>query len=107
MKPLPAGASPPILQLEGSNGAWPVNVAKYLVEAYLADSPAALAHASESARLLAELDREIRYIRTTFLPGEESVFHVFEASSPSVVIAAANEVELPVERITEAFEDID
>jgi hypothetical protein len=83
------------------------DVARYLVESYLADVPAALEEASRSARLVAERDRAIRYVRTTFLPGEESVFHVFEASSPSVVIAAANEVALPVERITEAFEDID
>ena len=80
-------------------------MARYLVEAYLADTPAALEQASRSARQLAELDGEIQYVRTTFLPGEESVFHVFEATSPGVVIAAANEVALPVDRISEAFED--
>jgi hypothetical protein len=80
-------------------------VARYLVESYLADTPTALEQACRSARLLTELDRDIQYVRTTFLPGEESVFHVFEATSSTVVIAAADQVALPVDRISEAFED--
>ena len=82
-------------------------VARYLVESYLADIPMALEQARRSARRLPELDQDIQYVRTTFLPGEESVFHVFEAPSPAVVMAAANEVALPVDRIAEAVEDID
>ena len=83
------------------------DVARYLVESYLADNPIALEQARRSARRLPELDQDIQYVRTTFLPGEESVFHVFEAPSPAVVMAAANEVALPVDRIAEAVEDID
>ena len=82
-------------------------MARYVVEAYLADTPAALEHASRSARRMAAPDRGIHYVRTTFLPGDESVLHVFEAPSTAVLIAAADEVALPVDRIAEAFEDID
>jgi Protein of unknown function (DUF4242) len=82
-------------------------MARFVVEAYLADTPAALEQASRSARRMAASDRGIQYVRTTFLPGDESVLHVFEAPSTAVLIAAADEVALPVDRIAEAFESID
>jgi hypothetical protein len=53
----------------------------YLVEAYAADAPAALDEARARAQLTAELGTGVRYLRTTFLPGDETLLHLFEAPS--------------------------
>ena len=44
----------------------------YLVESYLADSPAAVAEAREHARSLDDAGAGVHYVRTTFLPGDVS-----------------------------------
>lgn len=75
----------------------------YLVEAYLADSPAALADMRARVHRAAEWDR-VRYVRTTFLPADEVVLHLFEAPSEEVVRRAVGRVDLPYERIVEAVE---
>jgi len=36
---------------------------------------------SEARTLVEEQDARIRYVRTTFLPGDETILHVFEAPS--------------------------
>jgi hypothetical protein len=74
----------------------------YLVEAYASGNAVGYQH--ERARLVAELGTDIRYIRTTFLPGDETVLHVFEATSPEALIEAARVAALPYERIVEAVE---
>jgi hypothetical protein len=79
-------------------------VPSYLVESYLADSPAAAADAEARARLAAELDDGVRYVRTTFLPADELVMHVFEAASADAVRCAAGRAGLPYERVVEAVE---
>ncbi len=53
----------------------------YLVESYLADSETALENARGRARRTAELGAGVRYVRTTFLPGDETILHLFEAPS--------------------------
>jgi len=77
----------------------------YLVESYLTDSLAAVADARERAHLAAELGTGVRYVRTTFLPGDETVLHVFEAASADVLEHAARLAALAHERIVEAVED--
>jgi hypothetical protein len=76
----------------------------YLVESYLTDSPAAVADARERAQLTAELGADVRYVRTTFLPGDETVLHVFEAASAEAVARAARLAALEYERIVAAVE---
>ena len=79
-------------------------VATYLVESYLANRPRAVEHARTAARRAADVDPGIRYLRTTFLPSDETVFHLFEARSEAVIRAAASTASLPIDRITEAVE---
>lgn len=62
----------------------------YLVEAYLPRSHArgARAAARRARAAAAALSSEgvlIRYVRTTFLPEDETCFHLFEASSAEAV----------------------
>jgi hypothetical protein len=76
----------------------------YLVECYLADSADAVADARERAYLAAELGAGVRYVRTTFLPSDETVLHVFEAASPAAVAYAAGLAALEYERILEAVD---
>ncbi len=77
---------------------------RYLVESYSAGSGAAVAHAEERAQQAAELGSGVCYLRTTFLPGDETVLHWFEAPSTEALAEAAKRAGLPYERITEAVE---
>jgi hypothetical protein len=76
----------------------------YLVESYLADTPAAVEEARERARSLADDGDGVRYVRTTFLPDDETVLHVFEAASAEALERAARLAALEYERIVEAVE---
>lgn len=75
----------------------------YLVEAYTSGAIAA-AEASDRARRVAELHDGVRYVRTTFLPGDETILHLFEAPSASALAEASRLAELHFERIVEAVE---
>ena len=79
----------------------------YLVESYAADSPAALDEARARAQLTAELGKGVRYVRTTFLPGDETLLHVFEAPSAEALGQAGQLAELSYDRIVEAIEGTD
>jgi hypothetical protein len=74
----------------------------YLMESYAAVS--AVDAQGERARLAAELGTDVRHLRTTFLPGDETILHVFEAESPEALREAARAAELPYDRIVEAVE---
>lgn len=76
----------------------------YLVEAYLADHPSAVDDARTAARRAAEVAPGIRHLRTTFLPRDEMVLHLFEAPSEADILAAASSAALTIDRITEAVE---
>lgn len=83
-------------------------MAEFLVECYISGADAAAAgRTAERGRLAAdELTRAgkpIRYVRSIFVPREETCFFLYEAASADVVRAAAIEAELPFERVTEAF----
>jgi hypothetical protein len=64
-------------------------VPSYLVEAYLPRD------AAPEPRLRRWRTRgvPIRYVRTTYLPDDETCFHVFEAASSDIVEAAGRRTE--------------
>ena len=74
----------------------------YLVESYAANS--SVEDQRERAQLAAEVGTGVRHVRTTFLPGDETLLHVFEAESAEAVREAVHVAELPHERIVEAVE---
>ncbi|MBW3658455.1 MAG: DUF4242 domain-containing protein [Actinobacteria bacterium] len=48
--------------------------------------------------------RDIRYIRSTFVPGEAHCMCLFEASGPEVVSELNDDAEIPYTRVTEALD---
>ncbi len=81
----------------------------YLVEAYLPRAQAEEARAAGlRARVAAErLSREgvpVRYVRTTFLPDDETCFHLFEADSAAAVEEVSHRARLGRGRIVPAIE---
>src|SRR5215207_4810474 len=83
-------------------------MAKYLVERYLPGlTPEQLAAAAGSAkRTTATMRQEgtpVQYLRSTFIPGEEKCFCLFEGPSAEVVRTANDRAQLPYERIVEAM----
>jgi hypothetical protein len=84
-------------------------VLTYQVEAYMPRSQAEDARAAGwRARAAAEeLSRDgiaIRYIRTTFLPDDETCFHVFEAESTDAVEEASSRAGLGRARVVVAID---
>lgn len=77
----------------------------FLIEAYLADGPTALEDACAAARRAADDAAGIRYLRSTFVPRDETVFHVFEAQSSTALLAATRRAALAVDRIGEAIDE--
>ena len=80
-------------------------VPSFLVESYVAASSDAFDDACERARHTAELGTGVRYVHTTFLPGDETVLHLFEAPSAEALDEAGRLAELQFERIVEAIDD--
>ena len=74
----------------------------YVIESYAAGS--VVQDQQERARLAAELGTGVRYVRTTFLPEDETLLHLFEATSPDALRRAARDAALAYERIVEAVE---
>ena len=72
----------------------------YLVEVYVPNA--------EDARAAAvQLRREsgsVRYVRMTFLPGDETCFHLLEAASEAAVAEACRRAGLGSARIVPAVE---
>ena len=81
----------------------------YLVETYVPRSRAVEARAAgRRARAVAEeLSREgtpVGYIRTTFLPDDETCFHLFEAVSARAVEEVSRRAKLGRARIVPAID---
>ena len=76
----------------------------YLVECYVADRPDAVEDAVRRARLTAQLDADVRYLRTTVVPGDETVLHLFEAPSLEALRSATRRAALAHHRIVAASE---
>lgn len=77
---------------------------RFLVESYVAVSEEHVREAVARARKTAESGTGIRYVETTYLPGDETVLHVFEAGSPDSLTAAAQRAGLQFERIVPAVQ---
>lgn len=75
---------------------------RYLVESYATGD--GVADACRRARLAAEQHGGVRYLRTTFLPADETLLHLFEAPSAGAIADAGARAALPFERIVEAVE---
>ncbi len=83
-------------------------MSKYLVERHLPGiTPEQLSAAAGAAKsTTAAMTREgtpVRYLRSTFIPGEEKCFCLFEGASADVVRTANNRAQLPYECIVEAM----
>jgi hypothetical protein len=78
---------------------------QYLVESYLADSPAADEEGRERARSTGDEGAGVRYVRTTFLPQDEVVLHIFEAPSVEALDEARRVAALSYDRIVEPVEE--
>lgn len=76
----------------------------YLVEGYVPSTGLALNEAQARARRAAELVVDICYVRTTFLPGDEVLVHVFEAPSAEALDEAGRLASLQFERILDAVD---
>lgn len=83
-------------------------MSQYLVERYLPGiTPEQLTAAAGSAKkTTAEMTQEgtpVRYLRSTFIPGEEKCFCLFEGSSADAVKTANERAQIPFERIVVAM----
>ena len=78
---------------------------RFLVESYVAVSPGAFGGACEHARRIAEKTPDLRYVDTTYLPGDEIVMHLFDAPSVEALEEAARRTGLQFERIVQAVND--
>ena len=77
---------------------------RYLLEAYVPDSHAAQGEVVERAERAAAPGLGIRHIRTTYLPDDQVVLHVFEAPSAGALRRAGARAGLRYERLVEAYE---
>lgn len=83
-------------------------MAEFLVELYIsrADPSAVERSAVRSRRVAEELTREgtpVRYLRSIFVPADETCFVLYEALSADAVREAARRAALPFERVTETL----
>ena len=81
----------------------------YLIEVYVSQSRARdVGDGGSRVRAeAAQLAREqiaIQYVRTTFMPGDETCFHLVEASSPTAVAELCRRLDLGQVRIVEVVE---
>jgi hypothetical protein len=82
-------------------------MATYMVERYLPGVSAeeVLAAAGRAKETTARMSREgvaVRYLRSTYLPFEESCFCLFEGPSVELVKSANEQAQIPFDRIVEA-----
>jgi len=83
-------------------------VAEYLLETYVsrtgAEAVSACAErARRAAKWLTSQGTPVRFVRTVFVPEDETCFYIYEAASEEVVREAARGADLRIERIVEAI----
>lgn len=78
-------------------------VPRFLVESYVASSSDEFDEACARARSTAGA-RGIRYVETTYLPGDDTVLHVFDAPSVEALTQAGRSAGLEYERIVPAVQ---
>ena len=82
-------------------------MAEFLVELYVArtDGPAA-EHGAQRARLAAQQltceGTPVRYVRSIFVPEDETCFYLYEAATVDAVREATRRAALSVDRVAEA-----
>ena len=74
----------------------------FIVESYSADG--AVADQRERAEQAGRLGTGIRYVRTTIVPGDETLLHLFEAASSEALRDAVAAAALGCDRIVEVVE---
>lgn len=82
-------------------------MAEFLVELYVSRTDAGAAErgaerAERAARQLRCEGTPVRYLRSIFLPEEETCFYLYEAETVDAVHEAARRAALPVDRVTAA-----
>lgn len=60
--------------------------------------------AIEMSRKFTEQGKPVRYIRSTFVPGEAHCMCLFEASDPELVKQVNEAAQIPFTRVTEALD---
>lgn len=60
--------------------------------------------AIDTAAVYRERGKDVRYIRSTFVPGEAHCMCLFEAPSPDLVGELNDEAQIPYTRVTEALD---
>lgn len=60
--------------------------------------------AIDTAAVYRDRGTDVRYIRSTFVPGEAHCMCLFEAPTPDVVSALNDEAKIPYTRVTEALD---
>lgn len=84
---------------------------KYMVELYVPrDDYAAVERGVEQTRRAAELltghGTPVRYLRSIFVPEDETCFFLLEAADADSAQAAARATELPFERVATAVSEL-
>lgn len=77
---------------------------RFLVESYVASSSDDFDQACARARSTAMAVQGIRYVETTYLPGDDTVLHVFDAPSVEALAGAGESAGLEFERIVPAVQ---
>lgn len=85
-------------------------MAEFLLEFYVSrPDSGVVAHGAERARIAAkQLARDgtpIRFVRSIFVPEDETCFYLYEAETVEAVREAARRAALPLERIVEAISE--
>lgn len=80
---------------------------KYMVERHLPgisieQLTAAAGRAKATTAQMTEEGTPVRYLRSTFVPGEDKCFCLFEGPSEDAVIEANKRAEIPYQRVVEA-----
>jgi hypothetical protein len=82
-------------------------VPQYLLELYVASRSTiplqAAARARASANAMSRDGRRVHYLRSIFIPEDETCFLLFEAASPELVAEASRRAALDHNRIVEAI----
>ena len=81
----------------------------YMVERYLPgiqmDQLAAAQKAAiETSQQFTSEGKDVRYIRTTFVPGEAHCMCLFEAANPDLVKEVNDKAQIPYTRVVEALD---
>jgi hypothetical protein len=83
--------------------------AHYLLESYLpkhelATRAQTVARVRRAARAVSAQGTPVRYLRSIFIPVDESCFHLFEGASAEAVEEVSRQAELEHDRIVEVLE---